>query len=225
MTIKDIYAAIDKVGCMSVATHTDDGLQSRIVSLCGFDDEGLYFLTMNIKPFYRQMKKNPSVTLCGMFPTSRKDSKNAVGQPYFPPGFTLRISGEVHEVDATAIQQKAAAGSVAHQYAHEEQERYPAMRLFCIYKGHGEIYDFDYEKEHREHKLIRERFAFGGAAIVPWGARIDAERCIACGECAEACTFNAILADKKTYRCQPQYCDECGSCALVCPQAAIAFAQ
>ena len=49
-----------------------------------------------------------------------------------------------------------------HQYALEDQSRYPSMKLFCVHKGKGEIFDFDFEMENRDHKLLRTRFSFGG---------------------------------------------------------------
>lgn len=36
------------------------------------------------------------------------------------------------------------------------------MKLFCIFKGKGEIFDFDFEMENRDYKLLRTRFAYGG---------------------------------------------------------------
>ncbi len=41
------------------------------------------------------------------------------------------------------------------------------MTAFCLYHFHGEIYDF--EKENRDHKLLREQFLFGNFPIVAAG--------------------------------------------------------
>jgi len=51
--------------------------------------------------------------------------------------------------------------------------------------------------------------------------RVDLSRCTMCGECAEACRFNAIalLGDKVCLF--PELCHGCGSCGLVCPVDAI----
>ena len=220
MNLHDIHAAIAKIGCLTFTTLDGDTMHSRIVSVCGGDEEGIYFLTMNVKPFYRQLKANPHVALCGIYPSGRKDGKNKDGQPYWAPGFFLRITGEAREIPDEEIQQKAAAGSTTHQYALEDAERYPAMKLFCIFKGKGEIYDFDFEMENRDHKLLRERFSFGGESVNESGARIDPATCIACGACFEACTFHAI-EEGDVYRVRGERCDECGSCMQVCPVEAI----
>ena len=61
-------------------------------------------------------------------------------------------------------------------------------------------------------------------------AEIDAERCIACGECEELCRFGAISLNgaaselvQKTYWVDPIACEGCGVCAWFCEQEAIRF--
>ena len=224
MKLQEIHAAIEKVGCLTFTTLDGDAMHSRIISVCGGDDEGIYFLTMNVKPFYRQLKANPRVCVCGIYPSGRKEGKNKAGQPYWQPGFFLRITGEAREVSEREVMQKAEAGSEIHRYALEDAERYPAMKLFCIFKGKGEIFDYDFEMENRDHKVLRTRFGFGGESANEAGARIDPEKCIACGACYEACTFKAI-EEGDTYRVRGERCDECGSCMQVCPQDAIGLSQ
>jgi MinD superfamily P-loop ATPase len=70
------------------------------------------------------------------------------------------------------------------------------------------------------HVLRREEFWAGR------GARILPERCMACGICAAACRFEAILCTEKAsgdreYRVDPLACEGCGVCRHVCPQQAI----
>ena len=220
MTLNEIHKVIEKIGSLTFTTLYSETMHSRIISICGGDDEGIYFLTMDVKPFYRQLKNNPQVALCGIYPSSRKTGKNAVGQPTFAPGFTLRITGEAREIPEDEVKEKAAAGSEVHKYFLEDAARYPAMKFFCIFKGKGEIFDFDFEMENRDHKLLRTRFAFGGETFNEAGARINAEECTACGECFEVCTFKAIMTGDP-YVVDGSRCDECGSCFQVCPQDAI----
>ena len=48
-------------------------------------------------------------------------------------------------------------------------------------------------------------------------AEIDAEKCVECGLCQEACRFEAIT----DFRIDPILCEGCGTCAVVCPEAAV----
>lgn len=54
-------------------------------------------------------------------------------------------------------------------------------------------------------------------------ARILAERCTACGVCAEMCRFDAIAADAPTPVVDPMKCEGCKVCVTFCPENAIAF--
>ncbi len=51
--------------------------------------------------------------------------------------------------------------------------------------------------------------------------RVDAEKCTACGKCAEVCQYHAIVALGKRTLVFPQLCHGCSSCTLVCPEGAI----
>ncbi len=224
MTLKEIGSAIAKIGSLSITTLDRNTMFSRIISICGCADDGIYFLTMNVKPFYRQLKSNPQISMCGIYPSGRKEGKNKAGQPYWPPGFFIRITGEACEVSSDEIKEKAAEGSEVHRYALEDAARYPALKLFCVFRGKGELFDYDFEMENRDHKLLRRRFAFGGEAVNEAGARIDPDKCVACGECYEVCTFNAIV-EGEAYKVQSERCDECGSCIIVCPSEAIEYSK
>jgi len=51
--------------------------------------------------------------------------------------------------------------------------------------------------------------------------RIDAETCIGCGKCGEACHYNAIAVIKKKALLFQELCHACGACSIVCPVEAI----
>jgi MinD superfamily P-loop ATPase len=52
--------------------------------------------------------------------------------------------------------------------------------------------------------------------------RVDAAKCTACGRCAEACQYHAIVVLGKQTLVFAQLCHGCGSCTLICPERAIA---
>lgn len=62
MTIKEIYESFDKIGCLTFTTVDENNQpESRIAHLRGFDDEGMYFMTMYTKPFYKHLKANNNI--------------------------------------------------------------------------------------------------------------------------------------------------------------------
>ena len=67
---------------------------------------------------------------------------------------------------------------------------------------------------------------FSGGSL----ARVDPERCYACGQCKQLCRFGAVSLDgpgnkvvPRTYRVDPLACEGCGVCAWFCPGDAIEF--
>jgi ferredoxin len=218
MNIADIYKKFDQIGCLTFAT-IDHGIpQTRIAHLFAHDHEGLYFRTMVTKPFHKQLKTTGKVAVCGMFPETAV-SHNEDGMPYFPPGYTIRATGDVKEISLEALKEKAADNEMF-MLGVKDIEKYPAMTTFCLYSAWGEVYDFDFEMEHRSHKLLRTGFSFGGKNIPFRGVRIT-EDCIACGDCHERCSFKAIHKNNEQYFIDPAKCDACGDCYTICPNHAI----
>ncbi len=219
MNIQDIFEAIEKIGCLSFSTLDGGTIHSRIARFFSYDDDGLYFLTMNTKPFYRQLTKSAELAVCGIFPSGAVASKDEHGMPLMLPGFTLRITGEVREITYDAVKEKADAGYEGFRFAVYDISRYPAIRVFCLYRGKGEIFDYDFEMQSRDYKLQRKRFSFGGEVYHEAGCTIT-EDCTGCGACMEVCSFKAIEPGSP-YRIIGERCDECGNCVLACPEGAI----
>ncbi|MCY6371215.1 4Fe-4S binding protein [Clostridium ganghwense] len=218
MNIKEIYEYIDKIGCVSFSTIDDGYVQSRIAHFFAFDDEGLYFRTMTVKPFYHQLKKTGNVTVCGMYPSTQLLGHNDEGSPNFTAGYTLRITGDIKELTTEEVTLKGKTNP-DFKTAIYDINKYPATRCFCIYKAKGEIFDYDFELEKRDHKLLRTRFSFGGMTYNNAGCTIT-DKCIGCGKCYKVCTFKAVEKGVP-YKINGERCDECGSCYLACPVGAI----
>lgn len=216
MTIKEIYKQFDKIGCCTFATIDGEYPETRIAHFLAYDEEGIYFMTMTTKPFYKQLKETGKVSVCGLYADSRVETTES-GNLKFDGGFFIRVTGDVREVSIDEIKQK---NNPDFQYCIEDQARYPTMTAFVLYKAKGEIFDYDFEKEQRDHKLERVRFSYGDFEVEKPGLTIT-EKCIGCGKCYEVCTFDAIEKDGKKYKIRGNRCDECGNCYTVCPVRAI----
>ncbi|MFT5700059.1 MAG: ferredoxin [Desulforhopalus sp.] len=218
MNIQEIYERYDKIGAFTFATIEDGRPRTRIAHLFAYDDEGLYFRTMTVKPFYAQLKKTEKVAISGMYPNSSV-SHDENGMPEWEPGYTVNLTGDVREVSLDVLKQKA-EGRPMFELGVKDIERYPALTTFCIHRGFGEVYDFDFEKKNRPDKLIRIPLSFGGIDMPFRGIRIS-DNCVGCGSCIEGCTFNAISVDDDVYKINHSKCDACGDCYTVCPVDAI----
>lgn len=218
MNIQGIYQLFDQIGSLTFATVENGEPRTRIAHLFAHDSEGLYFRTMTVKPFYSQLVESGKVAICGIFPVSAI-SHDEHGMPYFEPGYSISVSGSVKEISLEQLKEKAAANSMF-ELGVKDIEKYPAMTTFCLYRAAGEIYDFDFAMEKRDHKLKRTRFTFGAMEYPFRGVRIS-DGCINCGECFEKCSFKAISESAGQYLIDPTRCDVCGDCYTVCPANAI----
>lgn len=216
-TINDIFELFDRIGCCTFATIDGEYPETRIAHFLVYDEEGIYFMTMNTKPFYKQLKATGKVSVCGLAAATRvvTTEENLLE---FDPGYFIRLTSDVREVTINEIKAK---NNPAFRYCIEDNERYPAMTAFVIYHARGEVYDYDFDKIHRSHKLERRRFAYGGMKYEPAGLTILTDKCIGCGICQKGCSFNAIEPDGEKYRINPNRCDECGDCFTNCPAGAV----
>lgn len=219
MTIKEIYEKFDEVGVLTFSTIEDDEVYSRIAHLNGYDENGIYFRTMWNKPYARQLKNTGKVTICGASDT-RILGHNDDGVPEFPPGFTVRLMGDVRFLEENEVRELAKDNEML-KLAVYDMDKYTAMKggNFVIYKAKGEVYDYDFDMIHRDHKLLRKRFSFGGASYNKVGPTIT-DACIECGVCKDNCSFKAI-EEGSPYKVISNKCDDCGSCIENCPVNAI----
>ena len=221
MSIEELYKAVDRIGLLTFSTIHEGEIHSRIAHFNGYDDDGLYFRTMANKPYGRQLKETKKVTVSGHYGEGILNHHDAGAPPVFAPGYTVRIIGDVRFVPPEEIIEKAKTNKML-EVAARDIISYPAMGNgnFQIYKAKCEIFDYDFAKVNRSHKVLRTRFAFGGASYNPAGVRIDPMKCIRCGLCKMICSFDAI-DNSYGYRVISERCDDCGSCILKCPVKAI----
>lgn len=219
MTIKEIYEKLEGVGVLTFSTIYKDEVHSRIAHLNGYDENGIYFRTMWNKPFARQVVETEKVTLCGAS-DQRVLSHDENGVPEFPPGYTIRLIGQVKPLSESEVRELAKVNEYM-RLAEYDMDKYPSMKKgnFVIHMAKGEIFDFDFEMVNRDHKVLRERFSFGGMTYNEAGPRIS-DACIECGACLKVCSFKAIVPGTP-YKVNSSKCDDCGSCIEACPVNAI----
>ncbi len=223
MDIKEIYEYADKIGLLTFSTIHNGEVHSRIAHLNGYDSDGIYFRTMGNKPYGRQLKATGKVTICGHYGGGILNHEEVGAEPIFAPGYSFRLIGEVRFVPPEIIKERAKSNKML-EVAARDIDMYPAMAdgNFVIYKAKGEIFDYDFAKVHRSHKLQRTRFAFGGMEYNPAGVSIN-NNCISCGACKDICSFDAIEEGSDSYIVDGNRCDDCGSCINVCPVSAISI--
>ncbi|HJD98337.1 4Fe-4S dicluster domain-containing protein [Mailhella massiliensis] len=216
MDIREIFEHFDRIGSCVFATVGGEGPETRVAHFLACDEEGLYFMTMTTKPFYRQLKEGGRVSVCALS-ASPEIRQTEEGTLEMEPGYFIRVTGDVREVSMEEIKAKR---DPAFAYCIEDQERYPAMTAFVLYRAWGEIYDYDFDMKHRDHKLERERFSFGGHPVEPAGLAISAS-CIGCGVCEKVCTFKVVRREGERFVIDGSRCDECGDCWVHCPAGAV----
>ena len=95
------------------------------------------------------------------------------------------------------------------------------MTAFVVYCAKGELYDYDFDKKRRDHKLERKRFSYGGMPVEKAGLTIDPSKCIGCGKCVKTCPFGAISLDNHLAYIDAELCKLCRKCVVECPTGAI----
>jgi MinD superfamily P-loop ATPase len=105
--------------------------------------------------------------------------------------------------------------SITAALAHLARESEPAVRAVLV--------DADVDAANLGLVLqpdFAERREFWGGSL----ARIDEQRCRACGKCADVCRYDAVLKGDP-YRIDPTACDGCAACVYACPHNAVGMIQ
>ena len=189
-----------EIKSVAFATINDKEPSARIIDVMFVEEDGLYFLTARGKSFYRQLKGNPSVAICGM------------NDKYV----SIRLVGDVKFCEDKLVVDKIFDLNPMMNDLYPGEKRY-VLEGIHLYKGKGEIFDLSTEPPKRQ------RFSFGGVKVSPCGYTITSE-CTACGMCQEACPVN-VISEGDVYQIDSEHCLECGSCQEACPENAIESAK
>lgn len=219
MELKDIYQHFDNIGSVVFATIDNGYPETRIAHFFAYDKNGLYFRTMDTKPFYHQLKTNSKLSVCGLKTDTTEIKHDDAGLPIFEPGYSIRVTGDIKEISYDYIE-KQSENNTDFLMGLKDIQKYPAIKVFAMYRGRGEIFDYDFEKQNRDHKLKREKFTFNSFSYPQRGLAIN-DNCINCSLCFKSCSFDAISKGQNNYEINQERCDMCGDCTIVCKFDAI----
>lgn len=195
-TAQQALALLREIKSVTFATTKDGQPSARIIDVMFVEADGLYFLTARGKSFYRQLKTNPTVAVCGMNATF----------------VSVRLVGDIRFCEDKAVVDKIFDLNPMMNDLYPGEKRY-VLEGMHLYRGKGEIFDLSTEPPHRR------RFSFGGTKCNPVGYRIT-RQCTACGLCREVCPVD-VISEGDIYQVDSAHCLECGACWEVCPEDAI----
>jgi len=95
-----------------------------------------------------------------------------------------------------------------------------ALSLARVMPGPVQLLDCDVEAPN-DHLFLHPTVTARHDVTIPV-PKIDAQRCVRCGECSSLCVFNALVTLPHQTIVFPELCHGCGGCSRVCPSGAIA---
>lgn len=168
-TTRSALTLLREIKSVTFATSSNGEPSARIIDVMFVEEDGLYFLTARGKSFYRQLKANPSLAICGM------------NEKYV----SVRLVGTIRFCEDKSVVDKVFELNPIMNNLYPGEKRC-ILEAIHLYKGKGEIFDLSTEPPNRH------RFSFGGAQASPSGYSITSQ-CTACGICKEACPVDAIM--------------------------------
>ena len=199
-TTKRAFKLLRDVKSIGFASANKGEPAVRIIDVMLAEEDGLYFLTARGKPFYKQLRENQKIAICGM-------DKNYV---------TVRVIGPIQFCKDRRTVDKIFEHNPMMNDLYPGEKR-DILEAFHLHRGKGEIFDLSIEPPRRE------RFVFGGETVKPPGYRIT-DKCTACDLCLESCPVG-VISEGEVYKIDGGRCLECGRCAEVCPEDAIETSQ
>lgn len=94
------------------------------------------------------MKETGKVSVCGLC-AKREVEIADDGNLIFDAGYFIRLIGDVLEISMEDLQ---TPNDLSFAYCLADQQRYPVMTTFIVYRAEGEIFDYDFEKCSQDHK-------------------------------------------------------------------------
>lgn len=198
MQAQTCLALLRQIRDVAFATVDEKGRpQVRIIDVMLVQEGRLYFCTARGKDFYRQLLRDPNVSVAGM---------NEKYQMVRLSGAAERLTEQKRWIDRIFDENPAM------REVYPGASRY-VLEAFCIAAGQIEFFDLG------ALPVVRRSVSFGGASAAASGFLIGGG-CVGCGKCAAACPQKCI-EEGEPYAIRQAHCLHCGLCAELCPAQCI----
>ena len=205
METKD-YLRILKDEIHSVVIATVDGVgrpAARVIDIMLADDRSLYFITAKGKAFYEQLMGNPYVAVSGMCGGAGTMYKKAVS-----------IRGKSVNLGAEKLKEVFEQNPYMAEIYPQEESR-SALEMFQVAEGTGEFFDLSVKP------IFRDTFVLGDEEKKQTGGYFITDRCHGCRICYSKCPQKCIDLSVKPLVIQQEHCLHCGNCMEACPFDAV----
>lgn len=185
-----------------VATNNEQGLPvTCAIDIMDYDENGLYFLTVKGKNFYKRLKANGYLSLTGI------RGENTMSR------IAVSVCGKAKEIGPERLQRLLDKNPYMYEIYPTEHSR-SALTVFYLYEGNGEWFDLS------EKPIERFPFSFGESRAKTVGYFVT-DDCIGCGKCFPVCPQSCIVFNGKKAFITQENCLHCGNCADICHTKAI----
>ena len=183
---------VNEIHSAAVATIGADGHpQLRTIDMMLWDERGVYFLTAKGKDFYKQLTEQKYIALSA--------AKNKL---------SVSIRGKVKNIYSEKLEE-IFEENVYMKEIYPEGTR-NALEVFCLYEAYGEYFDISNPSH-----IVRDSFVIGNAEAEHHGYFIN-DNCCGCKKCIDKCPQSCIQLFGNKAKIDSNRCLHCGICADIC---------
>lgn len=207
MKTKDYLRILkDEIHSTVIATIDEKGRPvTRVIDIMLTDENSLYFITAKGKAFYSQLMTDPYVAISGMCGGEGTMKKKAVS-----------IRGKAVKIGSEKLKEVFRQNPyMAEIYPQEESRR--ALEVFQVAEGTGEFFDLSVKPIYRDTFVL----GAGQQETEEPGGYFITDRCHGCRICYAKCPQKCIDMSAKPFVIQQEHCLHCGNCMEACPFDAV----
>ena len=205
METKDYLRILkEEIHSTVIATVDKEGKPvTRVIDIMLADEDSLYFITAKGKAFYAQLMENPYVAISGMCGGEGTMNKKAVS-----------IRGKAVNIGPARLKEVFEQNPYMAEIYPQEESR-TALEVFQVAEGTGEFFDLSVKP------IFRDTFVLGGSAAGQQGGYLITDRCHGCRICYSKCPQKCIDMSARPFVIRQEHCLHCGNCMEACPFEAV----